>query len=32
MRKILLDFEIEMECLIQARRPGLVLINKKKIN
>ena len=30
MHKILSDFEIQMDHLILARRPDLVLINKKK--
>ena len=32
MHKILLDFEIKMDHLISARRPDLVLINKKREN
>ena len=28
--KLLLDFDIHMDHLISARRPGLIIINKKK--
>ena len=32
MFKILCDFKIQMDSQIPGRRPGLVLINKKKEN